>query len=269
MTGRLHAARELMDILDICDAERFVFAWGSYERRRLGGLGHADRAPHEHPTKTRPTSTRPTNNTTNRRPLTRQTPSPRHLAARSRRPPRTRPRHRTRGPYRAHRPTADRPQTLRPGHAQHPSPTLTPPTGTPASTRGRRATSPRVAGRSAVSGSCSSQLRSVDESLDTSKESPHRRGQTSFSGVGRDLICGSEGDSTAALAGTMRTVIAARCPDGGSSPTAHWWAGLGGGRRTQGAVQRPARTGALADGSRGSAAEPGGSRPQGRHDQLG
>jgi hypothetical protein len=45
--------------------------------------------------------------------------------------------------------------------------------------------------------------------LDPSKESPHHRGQTSFSGVVRDLICGSEGDSTAALAGTMRTVIAA------------------------------------------------------------
>lgn len=67
----------------------------------------------------------------------------------------------------------------------------------------------------------------------------------------------------------MLTVIAARCPDGGSSPAAHWWAGLCGGRRTQGAVQRPARTGALADGSKGSAAKPGGSRPQGRHDQLG
>ena len=41
MTGRLHAARELMDILDICDAERFGFAWGFYERRCLGGLGQA------------------------------------------------------------------------------------------------------------------------------------------------------------------------------------------------------------------------------------
>jgi hypothetical protein len=30
-----------MDILDICDAERFVFAWGFYERGRLGGLGQA------------------------------------------------------------------------------------------------------------------------------------------------------------------------------------------------------------------------------------
>lgn len=90
--------------------------------------------------------------------------------------------------------------------------------------------------------------------LDTSKESPHRRGQTSFSGVVRDLICGSEGDSTAALAGTMRTVMAARCPDGGSSPTAHWWAGLGGGRRTQGAVQRAADAGrSAATGADGSA----------------
>ena len=52
-------------------------------------------------------------------------------------------------------------------------------------------------------------LPMVYAELDPSKESPHRRGQTSFSGVGRDLICGSESDSTAALAGTMRTVIAA------------------------------------------------------------
>ena len=73
-----------------------------------------------------------------------------------------------------------------------------------------------------------------------SKEIPHRGSQTSFSGVGRDLICGSEGGSPVALAGTVRTVIVARCPDGGSSPTARWWAGLCGGQRSPEVVARRA-----------------------------
>jgi hypothetical protein len=77
---------------------------------------------------------------------------------------------------------------------------------------------------------------SEQPSLDPSKENPHRRGQTSFSGVGRDLICGSEGDWAAALAGTVRTVIAARCP--GGAKFSHRLAGglvavSGGGHRAQ------------------------------------
>ena len=41
-----------------------------------------------------------------------------------------------------------------------------------------------------------------------------------------------------------------------------WVKGAVVGRRTQGAAKRPARTGAPADGSRGSVAQPGGSRPR-------
>ena len=102
----------------------------------------------------------------------------------------------------------------------------------------------------------------------TSKESPHRRGQTSFSAAGRDLIGASEDGSTAGVAVSIRMAIAARCP--GSAKCSHGPAGwLVGGRRTQGAVQRPARTGAQRTEAEGAQRSPEVAARRAGRDQLG
>jgi hypothetical protein len=64
-------------------------------------------------------------NTANGRPPTRPAPSPRHLAARSRRPHRCRPRNGTRSSRHARRPTTPRPQALRRDHPHHPGQAVT------------------------------------------------------------------------------------------------------------------------------------------------
>ena len=98
-----------------------------------------DRAHHGLPTTTRPTNRRPIlsvtrrvgkrpahpTNTTNRRSACRHASSPRHLATRSGRPSGGRPGNRTRGPFRARRPTPGRPQTRGAHHPRHPGTALT------------------------------------------------------------------------------------------------------------------------------------------------